>query len=245
MLRNVNFLYLGCKVLILLDRKFQGRFWTQFEGTSPVPPPAFGRLCRISARAITAIAPPSLSCASPSCVCGCGRAWAHASLCVAAYIAMRMASDKGLINCPDESRWTAEVPYDTDSVAQMKAMLREEWGDCLPQRAYEKLSAPDIAVTNQSDKEIMLPKLLSLDKQVRDMMRGESLRVVVRRKVDEQIREMRSVTRRGSRAERVTMQEKPPEQQHAAAPRHVTAEQSTSTMLFKERGGADDAQMEC
>ena len=31
MLRNVNFLYLGCKVLILLDKRFIGRFWTQFE----------------------------------------------------------------------------------------------------------------------------------------------------------------------------------------------------------------------
>ena len=31
MLRNVNMLYLGCSVLILLDRSYQGRFWTQFE----------------------------------------------------------------------------------------------------------------------------------------------------------------------------------------------------------------------
>jgi hypothetical protein len=30
MLKNQHFLYLGCKVLILLDRKFMGRFWTQY-----------------------------------------------------------------------------------------------------------------------------------------------------------------------------------------------------------------------
>merc|ERR1712110_1198099 len=31
MLKNVNLLYMGCTVLILLDRSYLGRFWTQFE----------------------------------------------------------------------------------------------------------------------------------------------------------------------------------------------------------------------
>ena len=31
MLRNVNLLYLGTQVLVLLDLSYQSRFWTQFE----------------------------------------------------------------------------------------------------------------------------------------------------------------------------------------------------------------------
>ena len=31
MMPNINLLYLFCSVLILLDRQYMGRFWTQFE----------------------------------------------------------------------------------------------------------------------------------------------------------------------------------------------------------------------
>ena len=31
MLANVNWLYLGCYVLVLMERSFLSRFWTQFE----------------------------------------------------------------------------------------------------------------------------------------------------------------------------------------------------------------------
>ena len=31
MLRNINLLYLGCSVLLLADRSYLSRFWTQFE----------------------------------------------------------------------------------------------------------------------------------------------------------------------------------------------------------------------
>lgn len=88
-----------------------------------------------------------------------------------AYIAMRMPSVRGLTNAPNENRWTAEVPYSTDSTAQMKAALKAEWLVCSVERAHEKLSSQDIDVTNKTDKEIMLPKLLALDEQVRNMMR--------------------------------------------------------------------------
>ena len=30
-LRNTNLLYLGCRVLVLLDLSYQSRFWTQLE----------------------------------------------------------------------------------------------------------------------------------------------------------------------------------------------------------------------
>jgi hypothetical protein len=31
MLANINLLYLGCRVLVLMDRQYSGRFWTSFE----------------------------------------------------------------------------------------------------------------------------------------------------------------------------------------------------------------------
>ena len=42
-------------------------------------------------------------------------------------------------------------------------MLRSMWMNTTLDKVYEKLSKPDVTVTNQSDKEEQLPKLLSLD----------------------------------------------------------------------------------
>ena len=38
-----------------------------------------------------------------------------------------------------------------------------------PQMAYELLKEPDVTVTNMSDKEMQLEKLLSLDEEVKDL----------------------------------------------------------------------------
>ena len=44
MLKNMNLLYLGCSVLILMDRSYLSRFWTQFEAwLSMQQPSASGR----------------------------------------------------------------------------------------------------------------------------------------------------------------------------------------------------------
>ena len=37
--------------------------------------------------------------------------------------------------------------------------------------AYDELAMSDIAVTNEKDKEVILPKVLQLDDQVRDVWR--------------------------------------------------------------------------
>ena len=42
------------------------------------------------------------------------------------------------------------------------------WAQKTPTEAYTTLSKPDVSVTNQSDKETQLPKILELDKQVKD-----------------------------------------------------------------------------
>jgi len=43
---------------------------------------------------------------------------------------------------------------------------QEEWSDCTAEKAYEKLSSADVRVTNQSDKDDQLPKILALDGRV-------------------------------------------------------------------------------
>lgn len=45
------------------------------------------------------------------------------------------------------------------------------WADRTPQQAHEILALPDVSVTNQSDKEMQLSKLIQLDEEVRDVVR--------------------------------------------------------------------------
>ena len=41
-----------------------------------------------------------------------------------------------------------------------------------PKAMYDILSAPDVQVTNQSDKEACLPKVLKIDAEVRGFFKG-------------------------------------------------------------------------
>lgn len=52
----------------------------------------------------------------------------------------------------------------------MEAVLLEMWSDKDPMQAYEVLSKPDVEVTNKSDKQAQLPKLLKLNEEVRKAM---------------------------------------------------------------------------
>mgnify|MGYP002840889385 CR=1 FL=1 len=46
----------------------------------------------------------------------------------------------------------------------------QTWEDKTPQQAFDILSKPDITVTNQSDKDVQLPKLLQLDAFARQVV---------------------------------------------------------------------------
>ena len=46
-------------------------------------------------------------------------------------------------------------------------MLVDQWAKRTPQEAFEFLSKPDVTVTNQSDKDMQLPKVLELDEKVK------------------------------------------------------------------------------
>lgn len=50
---------------------------------------------------------------------------------------------------------------------KLRGTLRQEWAGCTPAQAYDKLASSDVSVTNMSDKEVQLPKILALETQVR------------------------------------------------------------------------------
>ena len=58
--------------------------------------------------------------------------------------------------------------------------LKVMWAERAPQEAHDLLKEPDVTVTNQSDKDVQLEKLLKLDEQVRifwiDKIRRETQR---------------------------------------------------------------------
>merc|ERR1719473_528202 len=124
MLKQVNLLYLGCRVLILLDRQYMGRFWTQFE----------------------------------------------------AWLAMRRCTPDGLRDgrflneLMRNGLWEVVVMYmDRDPVARtkLKETLEAQWLECSLEVACLKLAAPDVEVTNQSDKIEQLEKLANLSTVVK------------------------------------------------------------------------------
>ena len=50
--------------------------------------------------------------------------------------------------------------------------LQSLWADKTPTKAHELLSKPDVTVTNQSDKEAQLPKILKMNDEVKGVMEG-------------------------------------------------------------------------
>ena len=49
----------------------------------------------------------------------------------------------------------------------LEEALENEWCEATPDQAYEKLSSPDIIVSNQKDKEDQLPLIEKLDEKSR------------------------------------------------------------------------------
>lgn len=112
MLKNVNLLFLGIGVLILTDRSYLSRFWTNFE----------------------------------------------------AWLSMQDVSMHGLVSARNSSTRCSIMTVHGAPEALIESLV-EEWSNCTAAKAFEKLSSADIAVTNQSDKDIQLPKILELDQR--------------------------------------------------------------------------------
>jgi len=119
MLVNINVLYLGMRVLILLDLSYISRFWTQFE----------------------------------------------------AWCSMQSLSAAGLAPARSDKRRCTIIPI-LGANSSLVESLTLMWGSRDPHEAHTLLSKEDVIVTNQSDKEAQLPKILELSGRVRAVLSG-------------------------------------------------------------------------
>ena len=117
MLSNVNVIFLGMQVLILLDMSYVSRFWTQTE----------------------------------------------------AWMSMQDASTSGLATASEEKRRYTIVPLHNAS-AKVSETLIDMWTGKSAQEAHDILAQPDVLVTNQSDKERQLPKILKLNETIKQTL---------------------------------------------------------------------------
>ena len=117
MLSNVNVIFLGMQVLILLDMSYVSRFWTQTE----------------------------------------------------AWMSMQDASTSGIATASEEKRRYTIVPLHNAS-AKVSETLIDMWIGKGAQEAHDILAQPDVLVTNQSDKERQLPKILKLNETIKQTL---------------------------------------------------------------------------
>ena len=82
------------------------------------------------------------------------------------WLSFQSATSEGLTNRKSDVRRNYVV-FSLGAPASFEEALVEEWSDCTPEQAHGKLSQPDVAVTNQSDKDNQLPKLLSFNDAVK------------------------------------------------------------------------------
>ena len=123
MLSNVNVIYIGMRVLILLDMSYMSRFWTQTES----------------------------------------------------WMSMQDASTSGLATASEGRRRYTIVPLHNASAAIANAMV-EMWAGKSAQEAHDILAQPDVLVTNQSDKERQLPKVLKLNETIKKALEAHAKR---------------------------------------------------------------------
>ena len=82
---------------------------------------------------------------------------------------MQSPSIAGLRPAKPEERRFDVVPIHGAS-KHMGEALRLMWADRTPTEAHALLKEPDVVVTNQSDKDVQLRKLLELDEEIRQVM---------------------------------------------------------------------------
>ena len=97
-----------------------------------------------------------------------GRFWTQFE----AWLAMRSCTPDGLRStAPDAVRFVMKCIHLAKDKFQGE-QLREMWVDASADKAFEVLSSPDVTVTNQSDKDVQLPKVQKLDDEVRGVFRN-------------------------------------------------------------------------
>ena len=81
---------------------------------------------------------------------------------------MQQASDEGIRPAPEAARRCTVRNIHNAPIA-FKDELIKMWAEKSYLEAYDVLSDADVTVTNESDKEMQLPKILSINKLVKDV----------------------------------------------------------------------------
>jgi hypothetical protein len=82
-----------------------------------------------------------------------------------AWLSFQKATAHGLVGASaNERRCTVRCIH--NAPASQEVQLVSMWSGMTAQAAHAVLSKPDVVVTNQSDKDTQLPKLLSLNRNV-------------------------------------------------------------------------------
>ena len=74
---------------------------------------------------------------------------------------------------PNNPRCTIKCVHNASQQFEGGKLLNM-WGSKTPSEAYATLSKPDVNVTNQSDKDTQLPKMLQLDAKVAKILSNAS-----------------------------------------------------------------------
>ena len=82
---------------------------------------------------------------------------------------MQTCTEQGLSAAmAGERRWSLQCLH-LAKVKYQGAQLEEMWKNASAIQAHQVLSSPDVVVTNQKDKERLLPKVLEMDSHVSKM----------------------------------------------------------------------------
>ena len=105
-----------------------------------------------------------------------------------AWLSMQDASTAGLATASAEkSRYTI-VPLHNAN-ATLSKMLTELWAGKSAQEAHDILAAPDVQVTNESDKKTQLPKILKLNETIKQTLEAHNARDAALQRVGRAISE--------------------------------------------------------
>jgi len=89
-----------------------------------------------------------------------------------AWLSLQQCSTEGVRPAPKDATRCTVVSIHNAATTSMAGDLLKMWGadEMKPEAAVAVLSKPDIAVTNQSDKDGQLPKVLKLSDKVKEAL---------------------------------------------------------------------------
>ena len=91
-----------------------------------------------------------------------------------AWLSFQSVTSEGLVSRRSHARRNHVVTVH-GAPAALAGALADEWSQCTPDEAHAKLSKPDVAVTNQRDKDEQLPKLLLFNDTVKGAFSPQEL----------------------------------------------------------------------